>query len=223
MTAELMGLEQAATERALAIAARAADGDPDANLVNAARAGSRTAFDELVSRHARKLFRTIQSITRNLEDSEDALQNAFTQAYTHLASFHGDSRFSTWLTRIAINQALMTLRRRRAGHFSLDELDESEDGSLPREIVDWAPSPERRFSQVELRAILQKALARLSPAKRIVFQLREVEEFSVQETAKALNVSIIAVKSRLHRARLELREILNQHFRAPRQSRVAHA
>lgn len=223
MTAELMGMGQVAAEGNRAIAARTSDADPDTSLVNEARAGSRAAFDELVRRHERRIFRTVQGITRNEEDSEDVLQEAFTQAYTHLHNFQGEARFSTWLTRIAINQALMNLRRRRAGHFSIDEIAESEDAPLPREIVDWGPSPEQRFSQLELRKILEKALARLDPGKRIVFQLRDIEEISVQQTARILSLSITAVKSRLLRARLELREILNEYFRAPRQNREAHA
>ncbi|HEX9764827.1 MAG TPA: sigma-70 family RNA polymerase sigma factor, partial [Candidatus Acidoferrales bacterium] len=173
-------------------------------LVAAAKRGDATAFSELVERHERKIFRLAQNITRNREDAEDVLQDSFVQAFTHLDAFQGEARFSTWLTRIAINQALMKLRKRRTNLFSLDQSIETEDGSLPREIVDWGPTPEQRYSQVELRRILAEAMGRLSPSLRIVFQLRDIEEFSTEETAQLLGISISAVKARALRARLGL-------------------
>jgi len=184
----------------------------EAMLVAAAKRGDATAFSELVERHERKIFRLAQNITRNREDAEDVLQDSFVQAFTHLDAFQGEARFSTWLTRIAINQALMKLRKRRTNLFSLDQSIETEDGSLPREIVDWGPTPEQRYSQVELRRILAEAMGRLSPSLRIVFQLRDIEEFSTEETAQLLGISISAVKARALRARLGLREELNRFF-----------
>lgn len=186
--------------------------DEEAGLVSAARAGDSTAFGELVERNKRRIFRLAQNITRNREDAEDVLQETFVRAFTHLGGFQGDSRFSTWLTRIAINQSLMKLRKRRADTLALDTRVETEGGSLPREIVDWGPNPEQRYSQQELQEILALALGRLSPALRVVVQLRDIEEFSTEETAQALGISVAAVKSRLSRARLGLREELNRYF-----------
>ncbi len=194
----------------------------EAKLVAAAQDGDKRAFEELVARNERRIFRLAQNITRNREDAEDVLQESFVKAFAHLDRFQGDSRFSTWLTRIAINQALMKLRKRRANHFSLDAPMETEKGSLPREIVAWDPTPEQRYSQVELREILAKALGQLSPALRVVFQLRDIEELSTEETAEALGISISAVKSRALRARLELREQLNHFFRPAAGNRRRH-
>ncbi|MCI0404333.1 MAG: sigma-70 family RNA polymerase sigma factor [Acidobacteria bacterium] len=185
-------------------------------LVAAAKKGNAAAFNELVERYERRIYRLAQNITRNREDAEDVLQDSFVQAYTHLNGFQGDSRFSTWLTRIAINQALMKLRKRRTNLVALDQKIETEDGALPREIVDWGPTPEQRYSQVELREILAEAMGRLSPTLRIVFQLRDIEEFSTEETAQILGISISAVKARALRARLGLREELNRFFQSRR-------
>ncbi|MGH9815774.1 MAG: sigma-70 family RNA polymerase sigma factor [Candidatus Acidiferrales bacterium] len=187
--------------------------DGEARLVAAARRGESAAFEGLLARYEARIFRLAQNITRNREDAEEVVQDAFARAFTHLDTFHGDSRFSTWLTRIAINQALMKLRRQRPNVVPLDEMVETEDGSLPREIADWGPNPEQRYSQQELQAILADATDQLSPSLRIVFQLRDVEQLSIQETAEALGLSASAVKSRLLRARLELRERLSEHFR----------
>ena len=143
------------------------------------------------------------------------LQDSFLKAYSNLGQFQGDSRFYTWLVRIAVNEALMKLRkRRRASWVSLDEPAETNDSSLvPREIEDWAENPERSYAETELRDILNQAIEKLEPQFRTVFVLRDVEEFSTEETAKMLGLSVPAVKSRLLRARLKLRERLNKYFR----------
>jgi RNA polymerase sigma-70 factor (ECF subfamily) len=201
---------EAAREGALAAARRSED--PDAVLVAAAKKGNAAAFEELISRNERRIFRLAQNITQNHEDAEDVVQNSLVNVFRHLDSFHGESRFSTWLTRVVVNQALMLLRKRRPGQFSLDNLIETEDDYVAREIVDWGPTPEQRYSEKELQDILSRALAQLTPANRVVFQLRDVEQFSTEETAKALGISIAAVKSRTMRARLELRERLNKFF-----------
>ena len=187
--------------------------DGDAILVSAAKKGDTAAFEELVNRSERRIFRLAQNITQNREDAEDVVQSAMMNAFLHLDSFHGDSRFSTWLTRIVVNQALMLLRKRKPSVFSLDEQIETESESIPREIADWGPSPEQRFSEQELKDILSAALSQLSPSTRIVFQLRDMEELSTEETAETLGISISAVKSRMLRARLQLREKLNRYFR----------
>ena len=182
-------------------------------LVAAAKKGDTSAFEELVSRYERKIFRVTMNITRNQQDAEDAMQDAFLKAYAHLKDFSGDSRFYTWLVRIAANEALMRLRKRRPNVVSLDEPVESEDDLLPREVEDWGPSPLDRFAQTEMRGILENAIDALDPDFRTVFVLRDIEELSTEETAKALNISVPAVKSRLLRARLKLREKLDRYFR----------
>jgi RNA polymerase sigma-70 factor (ECF subfamily) len=182
-------------------------------LVAAAKAGDLTAFETLVGRYDRKIFRLTQNITQNKEDAEDAMQEAFLKAFEHLGEFQGNSRFYTWLVRIAVNQALMKLRRRRPNHFSIDEEVDTGEDMIPREIEDWGPSPEDRYEQTELGGILNNVIGELDPSFRIVFQLRDIEELSTEETAEALGLSVPAVKSRLLRARLKLRQKLNRYFR----------
>jgi RNA polymerase sigma-70 factor (ECF subfamily) len=182
-------------------------------LVAAAKAGDVSAFETLVGRYDRKIFRLTQNITQNREDAEDAMQEAFLKAYQHLGDFQGNSRFYTWLVRIAVNQALMKLRKRRPNVVSLDaELETGED-TVPREVEDWGPSPEQRYQKTELAGILSNVIQELDSPFRVVFQLRDIEELSTEETAEALGLSVPAVKSRLLRARLKLREKLNQYFR----------
>ena len=182
-------------------------------LVAAAKRGDASAFEELVSRYEGKIFRLTMNITRNREDAEDAMQDAFLKSYSHLKDFQEDSRFYTWLVRIAANEALMRLRKRRPNQFSLDEPIEGDDDLMPFEIEDWGPSPEQRFAQTEMREILNSVIDKLEPDFRVVFVLRDVEGLSTEETARTLGISIPAVKSRLLRARLKLREKLNHHFR----------
>jgi RNA polymerase sigma-70 factor, ECF subfamily len=189
-----------------------AGADNEASLVAAAKAGDITAFESLVSRYERKIFRLAQHITQNNEDAEDVSQEAFLKAYEHLGEFQGNSRFYTWLVRIAVNQALMKLRKRRTKEVSLDDDIETEDNSMPRDVEDWGPSPEDRYSQEELAGILSQVIGELDPPFRTVFQLRDIDELSTEETADALGISVPAVKSRLLRARLKLREKLNRYF-----------
>jgi RNA polymerase sigma-70 factor (ECF subfamily) len=193
--------------------------DDEAALVAAAKDGDPAGFTELVNRPERRIFRLTRNITQNHEDAEDAMQDAFLKAYQHLDEFQGESRFSTWLARIAVNEALMKLRKRRAGHFSIDEPLADEDEPLPMNLEAWDPTPEERYSQQELQDVLSGAMGQLTPALRSVFQLRDVEGLSTEETARTLGLTTAAVKSRLFRARLELRGELNQHFRpSPRVS-----
>ncbi|HKV05767.1 MAG TPA: sigma-70 family RNA polymerase sigma factor [Candidatus Acidoferrales bacterium] len=187
--------------------------DDEPILVAAAKAGDISAFEALVGRYERKIFRLTQNITQNKEDAEDAMQEAFLKAFEHLQGFEGNSRFYTWLVRIAVNQALMKLRRRRPNLVSLDEDVDTGEDMMPREVEDWGPSPADRFAQTELSGILSKVIAELDPPFRVVFQLRDIEELSTEETADALGLSVPAVKSRLLRARLKLRQKLNQYFR----------
>jgi len=186
-------------------------------LVNAAKAGDVSAFEQLIKRYDRNVFRIAQHITQNREDAEDVVQDAFLKAFENLEQFQGNSKFYTWLVRIAVNESLMKLRRRRTDRtVSLDEDIETEEDSMPREVADWSPNPEQLYNQGELNEILSKTINGLPASFRTVFVLRDVEGLSTEETAEALDLSIPAVKSRLLRARLQLRERLNKFFRKPK-------
>jgi RNA polymerase sigma-70 factor, ECF subfamily len=186
-------------------------------LVEAAQKGDVGAFEQLIKRYDRNVFRIAQHITQNREDAEDVVQDAFIKAYRNLAQFQGNSKFYTWLVRIAVNEALMKLRRRKtAKTVSLDEDVETEEGSMPREVADWGPNPEQLYDQSELGQILQKTIQALPESFRTVFVLRDIEQMSTEETAEMLNLSVPAVKSRLLRARLQLRERLNRYFKKPK-------
>jgi RNA polymerase sigma-70 factor (ECF subfamily) len=192
--------------------ARAKTND-DFDLVQASRNGDVAAFEQLVKRYDRTLLRIAQSVTHNREDSQDAVQEAFLRAYQHLGDFRGDSQFSTWLIRITVNQSLMKLRKQRAiKEESLDEDFGTGEDVLPREVIDWAPNPEQLYRTSELRQILIKTIDELPPILRVVFALQDLEGLSTDQTAEALNLSQSAVKSRLWRARLQLRERLNKYF-----------
>ncbi len=186
-------------------------------LVQAAKKGDLEAFSDLVKRYDRNVFRIAQHITHNEEDAQDVVQEAFLKAYTNLAQFQGNSKFYTWLVRIAVNEALMKLRRRRSDKtVSIDEDVETEEGSMPREVADWSPNPEQLYGTSELGDILKKTIQGLPPGFRTVFVLRDVEGLSTEETAEMLGLSIPAVKSRLLRARLQLRERLAKYFKSKR-------
>jgi RNA polymerase sigma-70 factor (ECF subfamily) len=186
---------------------------PDVALVERVRGGDISAYDTLVRKYERQVFRIAQHITQNREDAEDAMQDAFLKAYEKLDQFQGNSKFYTWLVRIAVNESLMRLRKRRTGRLvSIDEDVETDEGSVPRDLADWAPDPEQNFTQTELHEILEKTIKGLPPGFRLVFELRDVQELSTEDTAEALGLSIPAVKSRLLRARLQLRERLSRYF-----------
>jgi RNA polymerase sigma-70 factor (ECF subfamily) len=183
-------------------------------LVAQAKAGDQNAFSELVNRYERKIYRLAKNITRNDEDAEDVLQDAFLKAYTHLDNFKGDSKFYTWIVRIAVNEALMRLRKRKTDRsVPLDEPVELGEETVQREIAVWDDNPEQRYSKEEWRHILDEAVDSLKPDFRTVFVLRDIEELSTEETAETLGISVPAVKSRLLRARLALRERLTRQFK----------
>jgi RNA polymerase sigma-70 factor (ECF subfamily) len=187
---------------------------PDVALVARAREGDVAAFEKLVKQYDRQVFRIAQHITQNREDAEDVVQDAFLKAYEKLDQFQGNSKFYTWLVRIAVNESLMRLRKRRTGKMvSIDEDVTTEDGSMPRDLADWSPDPEQLYGQSELADILRRTIQGLPPGFRVVFVLRDVEGLSTEETAETLGLSIPAVKSRLLRARLQLRERLSRYFR----------
>ena len=166
-----------------------------------------------MDRYARRLFRLALNVTNNHEDAEEAVQNAFLKAFRNLDTFRGNSRFYTWIVRIALNEALMKIRRRHPTFVSADDDGEGGFNSVVEGIEDWGPNPEERYSQEELRRILDRCINKLSASNRIVFHLRDIEEFSSEETARTLNLSVSAVKARLTRARLQLRSFLNVYFR----------
>jgi RNA polymerase sigma-70 factor, ECF subfamily len=185
----------------------------DSVLVERVREGNREAFSELVERHARKIFRLARHITKNDDDASDVLQDAFLKAYSRLEQFHGDAQFYTWLVRIAVNEALMRLRKRRGDRtVSLDQDVETDDGAMRREVPDEGEDPEQAYGREETRRILERAIDSLADTYRSVFVLRDVEGFSTEETAEMLDLSISAVKSRLLRARLQLRDKLRRRF-----------
>jgi RNA polymerase sigma-70 factor, ECF subfamily len=187
--------------------------DDEGALVAAAKKGDLSAFNELTNRYERRIFRLTMNITQNREDAEDATQDAFMKAFQHLDNFEGGSRFYTWLVRIAVNEALMRLRKRRPNVTSLDQPVATEEDLIPREIEDWGPTPEQRYARSELNSILTSAIGELDPIFRTVFLLRDVEGLSTEETAEMLGVSVPAVKSRLLRSRLKLRAKLHPIFR----------
>jgi RNA polymerase sigma-70 factor, ECF subfamily len=190
---------------------------PDVALVERVRAGDISAYDELVRKYERQVFRISLRITQNREDAEDVTQDTFVKGFEKLEQFQGNSKFYTWLVRIAVNESLMRLRKRRTGRMvSIDEDVETDEGSVPRDLADWAPDPEQNYSQAELHTILEKTIKGLPPGFRVVFELRDVQGLSTEETAEALGLSIPAVKSRLLRARLQLRERLTRYFKRKR-------
>jgi RNA polymerase sigma-70 factor, ECF subfamily len=189
-------------------------GFDEAPLVARAKAGDTAAFSELVSKYEKKIYRLAKNITRHDEDAEDVLQDAFLKAYEHLDRFEGNSKFYTWLVRIAVNEALMKLRKRKTDRtVPLDEPVDLGEDTMQREIAVWDGNPEQQYSGEEMKKILEDALDTLKPDFRTVFTLRDIEELSTEETAEALDISVAAVKSRLLRARLALREKLTRQFK----------
>jgi RNA polymerase sigma-70 factor (ECF subfamily) len=192
-------------------------------LVAQAKAGNMESFSDLVKHYDRRIFRMAKQITQNDDDAEDVLQETFLKAYTHLDDFQGNSKFYTWLVRIAVNEALMKLRKRRSDRtVPLDEPIDTGEDEVVREIAVWEENPEQRYSREELGTILDEAIDSLKPAYRTVFILRDIEEMSIEETAEVLKLSISAVKSRLLRARLQLREKLTRLFKRKGEDALAY-
>jgi RNA polymerase sigma-70 factor, ECF subfamily len=192
--------------------------DGDLALVHASRGGDVAAFEQLVKRYDRKLLRIAQSVTHNPEDAEEAVQGTFFKAYQKLDQFQGHAKFSTWLVRITLNESLMKLRKQRAilEHSSdISVYADSDSERLPLDVADWAPNPEALYRASEFRKILITSLQRLSPVLKVVFVLRDIEEYTLGETAEILNLTATAVKTRLSRARLQLRQELSKHFKKP--------
>ena len=193
------------------------DNHDDMVLVEACKNGDAAAFEQLVKRYDRRLLRIAQHVTHNLEDAQDAVQEAFLKVFRKVTQFQEKSKFSTWLTRITINESLMKLRTLRfTKEVSLDsELQGNE--AVPRfAVVDSTQNPEERYQESKVQHLLRSALQRLQPAVRVVFVLRDVEGFTTAETAEVLELTQSAVNARLWRARLELRERLSKYFAAQR-------
>lgn len=188
-------------------------GDDDLSLVHACKLGDAAAFEKLVARYDRRLFRIAQHITHNREDAQDAVQEAFLKAFRKLSQFQENSLFSTWLTRITINEALMKLRRQvSAREVCIDENIFGEEDTAPFELPDPGSDPEDLCRGSELREILSRALQELRPSLRVVFVLRDIEGLSTEQAADALGLTHPAVKSRLNHARRKLRERLRKYL-----------
>jgi RNA polymerase sigma-70 factor, ECF subfamily len=183
-------------------------GNDERELVAQAKDGCAVATEQLIGHYRLRVFRVAQRITRNHEDSEEVVQNAFMKAFQNLAGFRGDSRFYSWLVRITINEALMNVRRRRCREVSIDESSQNE-AMTPLQLEDCGPNPEERYRREELQRILETSIGGLGPEYRTVFHLRDVQGFTTEETARALDLSLSAVKTRLRRARLRLRDSLD--------------
>jgi RNA polymerase sigma-70 factor (ECF subfamily) len=185
--------------------------DPDAEAIAKVRGGDLDAFEVLILRHSKRVYRTLVGILGNADEARDAVQETFLKAFQHLGSFEGRARFSTWLVSIASNTGLQFLRERRP----LDSLDDDEfepDGFRPRQIRAWTEDPEQFYSRTETRSLVEGAVLKLPAKYRVVVMLRDMEQLSAEETAAALGLGIPAIKSRLLRGRLMLREALAPHF-----------
>jgi len=189
------------------------DTDTDQALLARLRAGDKSACAECVERHADGVYRLALRLMRDEAEAEEIVQETFLNAFKAIHSFDGRSKLSTWLYRIAYNAALMRLRRSHPPTVSVDELALSDDGfETPRQLFDWCCLPEQDFETDEARAQLEGAIQELPEKLKAVFVLRELEGLSTEETANALGLSVEAVKTRLHRARLRLRECLSAYF-----------
>src|SRR6266481_9315808 len=193
---------------------------PDVELVRQAQKGDAAAFAELVGRHQRQLYRLALRMTGSEADAQEVLQEAFLNAYQKLPNFRGEAQFSSWLYRIAANSALMRLRRKRRAPDALTdqplELSGprfSAEGYLePTSSSDWSQRADEKMMSGELGEAINKAVAELPDDYRTVFLLKDVDGLSNEDIADALNLTVPAVKSRLHRARLALREKLGEFF-----------
>ena len=191
-------------------------GEDDLALIELVLAGDHRAFEPLVRKHERRVFRVVLAVLGSVEDAEDAMQDTFVKAFRHLDQFRRDSRFTTWLTRIAVNEALQK-RQARGNSVSLQESPEVESKSLPGRFEPWTSNPEKLYGKQEIRQLVERAIQALPPIYRETLVLRDIEEMSAEEAAGVLGITVPALKSRLLRARLLLRESLSVHFEERRQ------
>lgn len=192
----------------------------DEELVRRAQQDDERAFGALVTRYESKVYSLAMKMLRNPEDAEDVLQDTFLRAYRGIKSFKGNSTFSTWIYRITANSALMRLRKKQLPQVSIEDSDERE---TPISIVDWAPGPVEQLLNQEMQRVMDEAIEALPPEFRQVFILRDVEELSNADVAEILDLSVAAVKSRLHRARLKVRNRLAQYFSETKTDRTTRA
>jgi RNA polymerase sigma-70 factor (ECF subfamily) len=190
----------------------AAGDDPDAGLVAEAKGGNLDAFEELIRRNSRPVYRALAAILGNQDEAQDAMQDVLLSAFKHIGGFQGRSKFSTWLVSIARNTAIQLLRERRNDE-SLDEgaLDDDRD-FRPRQVRAWQDDPEQEYSETEIRQLVEKGIMGLPVKYRVVVMMRDIEQLSADEVARQLGLSVPNVKTRLLRGRLMLRECLSPHF-----------
>ena len=192
--------------------------DPDQPLVNASRTGDVSTFEEFVKKYDRKLYRIALGITCSNEDAEEVVQTAFLKAFQNLHRFQGNVKFSTWLIRIAMNEAFLILRKQRSNREQSFDSNPGIDAEASRSLqhrlnlADWAANPDSLYSATELHQILDKSLRKLQPRLRVVFILRDIEGHSVNDTSVMLNLTPKAVRTGLSLARLQLREELSHYF-----------
>jgi RNA polymerase sigma-70 factor (ECF subfamily) len=188
------------------------DTPSDRELVAMAKAGDKDAFGLLVERHESKVYGLCLKMLGNPEDAEDVLQEVFIKAFQALPGFREEARFTTWLYRIAHNACLMRIRKKKLETVSLDRPLDVEEGHIQREVADWSTDPRADLMTEELSSVLTQHINELNPDNRIVFVLRDIHGLSTDDTASVLGLSVPAVKSRLHRARLYLRERLSDYM-----------
>jgi len=187
----------------------------DAELVERLKGGDEEAFSALLRRHQGKVYRLAMNMTRNVQDAEEVTQDVFLAVSRKLGAFDGRAAFSTWLYRVATNAALMKLRGRRPEpHLPIEEAGPTfaADGHFARPVADWSELPDDRLLAAESQRVLGQAIEALPPDYKAVVVLRDIEGLSNQEVAESVGTTVLAVKSRLHRARLALRERLAGHF-----------
>ncbi len=197
--------------RRMTIVERTADAgdDDEQSLIARICKGEPSQFATLVKPYERRVYATALALLRNEADAQDVAQEAILKAFANLRQFRGESKFSTWLIQITVNEARMRQRKQRGDLFEpIAELQDEEGAYTPRDFADWREIPSEALERSEIRALLAKALASLAQKYREVFVLRDVEQISIEETAAVLNISIASVKTRLLRARLMLRDIL---------------
>ena len=202
---------------------QAAPDQDDLTLVDRVLSGDRRAFESLVRRHERRVFRVALAVLRNIEDAEEAMQDAFVKAFRHLDQFRREARFSTWLTRIAVNEAIAK-RSTRKNYVPLGESVTGEGQVIPKRYEPWRSNPEELYSKQEIHRIVEGAIQSLPDIYREAFVLRDVEGLSAEEAAEALGITVPALKSRLLRARLMMRETLAEKFEEPTtlKTRILH-
>jgi RNA polymerase sigma-70 factor (ECF subfamily) len=188
--------------------------EDDFLLVDRVLAGDRRAFEPLVRRHERRVFRVNLAVLGNIEDAEEAMQDTFIKAFRHLDQFRKESRFTTWLTRIAVNEAIQK-RNARKTFVPLTEAESPKEQFAPKRYEPWKSNPEQLYGKQELHRIVEDAIQSLPEIYRETFVLRDVEELSADEAAEALGISVPALKSRLLRARLMMREALAERLEEP--------